>query len=71
MVNASQRLMNNVPSKSVYQQGQTPNMLGEAYRPIGKTNFQFKDFLNEESKVEEVKSFFILNYNYLLIYFYF
>jgi len=55
--NAPQRLMNNEPQKSVYQQGQTPNMLGEAYRPIGKTNFQFKDFLNDESKVEEVKSF--------------
>jgi len=50
--------MNNVSPKSVYQQDQTPNMLGEAYRPIGTTNFQFKDFLNEESKVEEVvKSF--------------
>lgn len=46
--------MNNA-QKSVYQQGQTPNMLGEAYRPIGKTDFQFKDFLNDESKVEEVK----------------
>ncbi|XP_060872355.1 dosage compensation regulator [Metopolophium dirhodum] len=56
MVNASQRLMNNVPPKSVYQQGQTPNMLGEAYRPIGKTNFQFKDFLNDENKVEEAES---------------
>lgn len=53
--NGSQRLMNNVPQKSVYQQGQTPNTLGEAYRPIGKTGFQFKDFLNDESKVEEVK----------------
>lgn len=48
--------MNNEAPKSVYEQGQTPNMLGEAYRPIGKTNFQFKDFLNDESKVEEVKS---------------
>lgn len=47
--------MNNAPVKSVYQQGQTPNTLGEAYRPIGKTDFQFKDFLNDESKVEEVK----------------
>ncbi|XP_029345786.1 dosage compensation regulator [Acyrthosiphon pisum] len=56
MVNASQRLMDNVPPKSVYQQGQTPNMLGEAYRPIGKTNFQFKDFLNDENKVEEAES---------------
>lgn len=46
--------MNNA-QKSVYQQGQTPSMLGEAYRPIGKTDFQFKDFLNDESKVEEVK----------------
>lgn len=50
----SQRLMNNVPEKSVYQQGQTPSTLGEAYRPMGKTDFQFKDFLNE-GKVEEVK----------------
>ncbi|CAI6362148.1 unnamed protein product [Macrosiphum euphorbiae] len=56
MVNASQRLMNNVPPKSVYQQGQTPNMLGEAYRPIGKANFQFKDFLNDQNKVEEAES---------------
>jgi len=56
MVKAPQRLMNNEAPKSVYEQGQTPNMLGEAYRPIGKTNFQFKDFLNDESKVEEVKS---------------
>lgn len=51
--------MSNVPHKSVYQQGQTPNMLGEAYLPIGKTDFQFKDFLNDHSKVEEVK---YLNY---------
>lgn len=48
--------MNNVSQRSVYQQGQTPNMLGEAYRPIGgKTDFQFKDFLNDDNKVEEVK----------------
>lgn len=53
-VKIPQRLMNNVPQKSVYQQGQTPNTLGEAYRPIGKTDFQFKNFLNDESKVEEV-----------------
>jgi len=47
--------MNNEPQTSVYQKGQTPNMLGEAYRPIGKTNFQFQDFLNDEkNKVEEV-----------------
>jgi len=52
--------MSNVPPKSVYQQGQTPNMLGEAYRPIGKANFQFKDFLNDQNKVEEVKSFLLL-----------
>lgn len=51
---APQRFMNNEPQKSVYQQGHTPNTLGEAYRPIGKTDFQFKDFLNDESKVEEV-----------------
>ncbi|XP_022167135.1 dosage compensation regulator [Myzus persicae] len=56
MVKAPGRLMNNEPPKSVYQQGQTPNMLGEAYRPIGKTDFQFKDFLNEESKVEEAEN---------------
>lgn len=49
-----------MPPKSVYQQGQTPNMLGEAYRPIGKTDFKFKDFLNDENKVEEVKSFILL-----------
>jgi len=71
MINASQKLMNNVPSKSVYQQGETPNMLGEAYRPIGKTNFQFKDFLNDENKVEEVKSNFTFNHNYLLIFLFF
>lgn len=58
--------MNNVPQKSVYQQGQTPNMLGEAYRPIGKTDFQFKDFLNDKIIVEEVKSFWLINYNYLI-----
>lgn len=46
--------MNNAPQKSVYQQGQTPNMLGEAYQPIGKTDFQFKDFLDDKNKVEEV-----------------
>lgn len=63
--------MNNAPPKSVYQQGQTPNMLGEAYRPIGKTNFQFKDFLNDENKVEEVKSNFTFNRNYLLIFLFF
>jgi len=56
MVNSSQRFMNNIPPKSVYQQGQTPNMLGEAYRPIGKTDFQFKDFLNDENKVEEAEN---------------
>lgn len=56
-VKTPQRLMNNVPQKSVYQQGQTPNTLGEAYRPIGKTDFQFKDFLNDESKIEEVYKF--------------
>jgi len=72
MVKVSQRLINNVPLKSVYQQGQTPNMLGEAYRPIGKTNFQFKDFLNDESKVEEVKSFeFLIITTYLLIFLFF
>jgi len=61
--------MNNMPPKSVYQQGQNPNMLGEAYRPMGKTDFQFKDFLNDESKVEEVKSFIsAFNYNYLSIF---
>lgn len=53
------RLMNNIPQKSVYQQGQTPNMLGQAYQPIGKTDFQFKDFLNDQSKVEEVKWLYI------------
>jgi len=71
MVDESQRLMNNVPPKSVYQQGQTPNTLGEAYRPIGKTDFQFKDFLNDENKVEEVKSNFTFNHNYLLIFLFF
>lgn len=54
--------MNNVPQKSVYEQGVTPNTLGEAYRPIGKVDFQFKDFLNDESKVEEVNSFLIILY---------
>lgn len=62
--------MNNVPQKSVYQQGQTPNMMGEAYQPIGKTDFQFKDFLNDEkNKVEEVPNiYFILHNKYLIIY---
>lgn len=55
-VNSSPRLMNNMPPKSVYQQGQNPNMLGEAYQPMGKTDFQFKDFLNDESKVEEAEN---------------
>ncbi|XP_027854548.2 dosage compensation regulator isoform X1 [Aphis gossypii] len=55
-VNSSPRLMNNMPPKSVYQQGQNPNMLGEAYLPMGKTDFQFKDFLNDESKVEEAEN---------------
>lgn len=56
-VNTPKRFMNNVPEQSVYEQGQTPNMLGEAYRPIGKTDFEFKDFLNDSNKVEEVKCF--------------
>ncbi|KAF0752625.1 dosage compensation regulator isoform X2 [Aphis craccivora] len=55
-VNSSPRLMNNMPPKSVYQQGQNPNILGEAYQPMGKTDFQFKDFLNDESKVEEAEN---------------
>ncbi|XP_050427766.1 dosage compensation regulator [Adelges cooleyi] len=51
------RLMSNIPERSVYQQGQTPNMLGEAYRPIGREDFQFKDFLlNQGQKVEEAES---------------
>lgn len=55
--------MNNESQTSVYQKGQTPNMLGEAYRPIGKADFQFKDFLNDEkANVEEVDalSYYIL-----------
>lgn len=59
-VKPPQRLMNNVSQRSVYQPGQTPNMMGEAYRPIGKTDFQFKDFLNEGNKVEEVYWFKII-----------
>lgn len=35
-------------------------MLDAAHRPIGKTNFQLKDFLIDKSKVEEVKSFLFL-----------
>jgi len=51
--------MNNESQTSVYQKGQTPNMLGEAYRPIGKADFQFKDFLNDEkANVEEVDALF-------------
>ncbi|CAI6371263.1 unnamed protein product [Macrosiphum euphorbiae] len=50
MVDASQRLMNNVQPKSAYQENKTPNILGEAYRPVGKANFQFNDFLNDKSK---------------------
>eukprot|EP00102_Acyrthosiphon_pisum_P022829 XP_016660039.1 PREDICTED: dosage compensation regulator-like isoform X3 [Acyrthosiphon pisum] len=54
MVNASQKLMN-VPPKSVYQDHETPKMLGESYRPVGKANFQFNDFLNDENNVEEAE----------------
>jgi len=52
--------MNNLPPKSVYQEDETPNMLGEAYRPVGKAHFQSNDFLNDESNVEEVKSLLLL-----------
>jgi len=64
--------MNNImPPKSVYQESQTPDMLGEAYRPMGKTDFQFKEFSNDESKVEDIKSFIsAFNYNYLYYLYY-
>lgn len=57
-----QRIMGNFSQTSVYQQGKTPNMLGEAYRPIGKKEFEFKEFLNE-NKVEEVKYLILSNLN--------
>jgi len=57
MVDASQRLMNNVLLKSAYQENETPNMLGDAYRPNG--NVQFKNCLNDNSLVKKVKSFLL------------
>ncbi|XP_050532289.1 ATP-dependent RNA helicase A protein [Daktulosphaira vitifoliae] len=57
VMNSSQQLLTNPPERSVYQYGQTPNTLGEAYRPIGKEDFQFKDFLaNQGQKVEEAEN---------------
>jgi len=46
------------------------NMLGEAYQPVGKANFQFNDFLNDVSNVEEVKILITFTYNYLVTYFF-
>lgn len=68
MIQTPQKVVKNCPQKSVYQQGETPNMLGEAYRPIGKQEFEFKEFLNE-NKVEEVKYFILYNFNIHFCYF--
>lgn len=59
--------MSNESQTSVYQKGQTPSTLGEAYRPFGRTDFQFQDFLlnQEKSKVEEVHRMFLFSvYSY-------
>lgn len=68
MIQTPQRIVNNFPQKSVYQLGETPNMLGEAYRPIGKQEFEFKEFLND-NKVEEVKYFKLNNFYIHFCYF--
>lgn len=45
------------PSRPVFQPGQGPNTIGEAYQPVGRHDGpqqSYKDIIAEQQRVEEV-----------------